>query len=78
MILTAIFGVVGIVLIVIISVVVYKCRHVGAYPDSEEDELEMLDTSDNDKNDDYEDGYRPRSTSERYQTKVPPSEQAFI
>lgn len=39
----------------------------------------MLDTSDQgDRQDDYEGVYNPRSTSEKYQTKVQPSEQAFI
>ena len=76
--LVAIFGVVGIILIIIISVVVYKCRNVGAYPESEEDEIEMLDTGNDDKDGDYAGVYHPRSSSERYQTKSQPSEQAFI
>lgn len=68
---------VGVILIVIISVVVYKCRHVGEYTDSEEDELEMLDAPEKDAPD-YAGGYHPRSSSERYQTKSQPSGQAFI
>lgn len=63
----------------IISVVVYKCRHVGAYTESEEDELEMFDTSNGDRGEEDFDGqYHPRSSSERYQTKAQPSDQAFI
>lgn len=70
---------VGVILIVIISIVVYKCRHVGEYTDSEEDELEMLDVRDGEGDrDDFDGSYHPKSSSERYQTKQQASGQAFI
>jgi len=62
----------------VLSVVIYKCRHVGEYPDSEEDELEMLDASPDGKQEEYDGTYHPKSMRERYESKSQPSDQAFI
>lgn len=65
---------VGIILIAIISVVAYKCRNTGDYPESEEDEnIELFEASGRDG---YDDDYNPKSSSEKYGRQH--SEQAFM
>lgn len=63
----------------VISVVVYKCRNVGAYPESEEDDedaQEMLDVSEYQQ--EVVNDFMPKSSSEKYQSKTHPADQAFI
>lgn len=61
-----------------ISVVAYKCRTNGNYSDSEDDELEMFETNDNEQEEEEVNPYNPKSSSERYKLKSQLSEQAFI
>jgi len=61
-----------------VSIVVYKCRHVGVYQESEEDEMEMLDQSGAHEETEV---YKPRSTREKQYDSMQttePAGQAFI